>query len=61
MAEGVAALLADLGYDANRINSEISDLELAIDDFDPWANRQNLAVTTACNCVQYPVMRAVLV
>lgn len=54
----VASLLADLGYDAGRINGEMNNIELSIDNFDPWSNRQNLAVTTLCNCVQYPDVRA---
>lgn len=54
----VATLLADLGYDSSRISGEMSNIEFSIDNFDPWAGRQNLAVTTACNCVQYPSVHA---
>ncbi len=53
----VSSLLADLGYDAGRINGEMNNIELSIESFDPWAGRQNLAVTTLCNCVQYPTAR----
>jgi hypothetical protein len=55
------SLLADLGYDADRIKTEINDIELTIDNFDSWTYRQSLAITSTCNCVQYPDVRAVLV
>ena len=57
MTECVASLLADLGYDADSINTEIDDVELTIDNFDCWSNRQSLAITSTCNCVQYPGVR----
>lgn len=49
----VASLLADLGYDASRIDGEMNNIELSIERFDPWANRRNLPVTYICGGFQY--------
>lgn len=56
MPDQVVALLDALGYGAERRGQSGEGAEVVIDRFDPWGTRPNLAVTTACNCVQYPVV-----
>ncbi len=48
MSDGVARLLADLGYDSGRIAEEMRRVDLVIDNFDPWRNRPGMAITTTC-------------
>lgn len=48
MSDGVAKLLAGLGYDANRLAEESGLIELTIESFDPWNRRQSMAITTTC-------------
>ena len=48
MSDSMTRLLAGLGYDANQLAEEVQRVELVIDRFDPWTNRQSLAITTTC-------------
>ncbi len=54
----VSSLLADLGYDTGSIEGEMGNIELSIERFDPWSNRQNLPVTYICGGFQYSGVRA---